>query len=186
MNLLLLGGTTEAYELARSLRGIEGYRIVTSLAGRTREPRLPAGEVRIGGFGGAAGLAEFLREQRISAVMDATHPFAAAMGWNAAAACRERDVPLLHRHAVDAALLRWCGPPHGPPRLLVRRSGRTLLRQSLRLSLRGGTVPVPSTVPLRGTLSRREPILSAVLNRGGSGGIPCAHRDGGTIGLALS
>jgi precorrin-6A/cobalt-precorrin-6A reductase len=94
-NLLVLGGTTEGYELPRVLYEIGRYRIITSLAGRTREPRLPVGEVRIGGFGGATGLAEFLRERQISAVIDATHPFAAAIGWNAAVACQQTSVPLL-------------------------------------------------------------------------------------------
>jgi precorrin-6A/cobalt-precorrin-6A reductase len=94
-NLLVLGGTTEGYELAEALCEAGGFRTITSLAGRTRRPRTPAGEVRIGGFGGARGLVAFLREQRIAAVIDATHPFAAGMGWNAAAACREAGVPLL-------------------------------------------------------------------------------------------
>ena len=95
IDLLVLGGTSEGYELTRALHGIAGFRIVTSLAGRTRRPRLPAGDVRIGGFGGAGGLAAFLRERRIAAVINATHPFAATMGWNAAAACQELGVPLL-------------------------------------------------------------------------------------------
>jgi len=93
--VLVLGGTTEGYDLARALHDAGGVRVVTSLAGRTRQPRLPAGEVRIGGFGGAAALAAFLRERSIFAVVDATHPFAATMGWNAAAACSEAGVPLL-------------------------------------------------------------------------------------------
>jgi precorrin-6A/cobalt-precorrin-6A reductase len=60
-----------------------------------RRPRLPAGEVRIGGFGGSAGLGAFLIDRKISTVVDATHPFAATMGWNAAGACRAKGVPLL-------------------------------------------------------------------------------------------
>jgi precorrin-6A/cobalt-precorrin-6A reductase len=94
-NLLVLGGTSEGYELAQVLNGIGGFRTITSLAGRTRRPRLPEGELRVGGFGGARGLAAFLRERRIAAVINATHPFAATMGWNAAAACQEVGVPLL-------------------------------------------------------------------------------------------
>jgi precorrin-6A/cobalt-precorrin-6A reductase len=59
------------------------------------DPALPAGEVRIGGFGGPAGLAAYLRAERVDAVVDATHPFAARMSANAAVACRETGVPLL-------------------------------------------------------------------------------------------
>ncbi|EXJ17015.1 cobalt-precorrin-6A reductase [Imhoffiella purpurea] len=93
--ILILGGTTEAYALAEALSNHEDLRVINSLAGRTSDPRLPAGETRIGGFGGPEGLTEYLREQRIRAVFDATHPFAATMGWNAHQACREAGVPLL-------------------------------------------------------------------------------------------
>jgi precorrin-6A/cobalt-precorrin-6A reductase len=93
--LLILGGTTEGYALAASLGGRDGLRVISSLAGRTVNPRLPAGETRIGGFGGPEGLAAYLRESRIGAVVDATHPFASRMGWNAAAACAATDTKLL-------------------------------------------------------------------------------------------
>jgi precorrin-6A/cobalt-precorrin-6A reductase len=93
--LLILGGTTEGYALAASLAGQVGLRVVSSLAGRTANPRLPAGESRIGGFGGVEGLAVYLREARITAVVDATHPFASRMGWNAAAACAATATKLL-------------------------------------------------------------------------------------------
>jgi precorrin-6A/cobalt-precorrin-6A reductase len=92
---LVLGGTSEGRDLARALADEPGIRVVSSLAGRTANPRLPPGEVRIGGFGGADGLAAYLREQAIGAVVDATHPFAATMGRNAAVACRQAVVPLL-------------------------------------------------------------------------------------------
>ena len=72
-----------------------GVRVVSSLAGRTSRPLLPPGEVRIGGFGGVDGLVRYLREQRIDAVVDATHPFAAGMTGNAAAAAAETGIPLL-------------------------------------------------------------------------------------------
>lgn len=94
-NILILGGITEAYALAEALAGRADLRVVNSLAGRTHNPRLPAGETRIGGFGGAAGLAAYLREQSIDAVIDATHPFASRMGWNAAAGCEAAGVALL-------------------------------------------------------------------------------------------
>jgi precorrin-6A/cobalt-precorrin-6A reductase len=73
--ILILGGTGEARALAETLMN-SGFDVVTSLAGVTTGPRLPVGEVRRGGFGGAEGLAGYLRTSRISAVVDATHPFA--------------------------------------------------------------------------------------------------------------
>ena len=93
--LLLLGGTHEALELAQSTAGDPGLHTVTSLAGRTRAPAEVPGEVRVGGFGGAAGLARFLRDRAIDLLVDATHPFAAVMARNAAQACREAGVPRL-------------------------------------------------------------------------------------------
>ncbi|MEU4621363.1 cobalt-precorrin-6A reductase [Actinoplanes sp. NPDC023801] len=93
MRVLLLGGTTEARRLAGMIAG--EVTVITSLAGRTRDPLLPAGEVRIGGFGGVDGLAGYLPEQRIDAVVDATHPFAAAISENAFRACAATGVPLM-------------------------------------------------------------------------------------------
>ncbi|WP_218898655.1 cobalt-precorrin-6A reductase [Nocardiopsis aegyptia] len=90
MRLLLLGGTSEARELAALL--VEaGIDVTTSLAGRVARPRLPVGRVRTGGFGGVPGLRAALADY--DAVVDATHPFALGMTANAAAACT--DVPLL-------------------------------------------------------------------------------------------
>jgi precorrin-6A/cobalt-precorrin-6A reductase len=90
MRLLILGGTSEARELAAHLVDA-GVAVTTSLAGRVAQPRLPAGAVRIGGFGGVDGLRAALEEY--DAVVDATHPFAVGMTANAATACT--DVPLL-------------------------------------------------------------------------------------------
>ncbi|GHD23253.1 cobalt-precorrin-6A reductase [Nocardiopsis kunsanensis] len=91
MRLLLLGGTSEARELAALL--VEaGVDVTTSLAGRVARPRLPVGQVRIGGFGGVDGLREALADY--DAVVDATHPFALGMSANAAAACAG-NLPLL-------------------------------------------------------------------------------------------
>lgn len=92
MRLLLLGGTGEARALAGLL---DGHDVVTSLAGRVTDPRLPEGEVRIGGFGGAEGLAQWLVEHRIEAVVDATHPYAARITANAHAAAAAVGVPAL-------------------------------------------------------------------------------------------
>ena len=65
------------------------------MAGRTRAPKRPAGAMRVGGFGGAAGLERWLETNDIDATVDATHPFAATISANAAAACRRRGLPRL-------------------------------------------------------------------------------------------
>ncbi|NFV79606.1 cobalt-precorrin-6A reductase [Magnetospirillum aberrantis] len=93
--ILILGGTSDAHALAGRLAARVGVRVVSSLAGRTGNPRLPSGEVRIGGFGGPESLARYLEETGVDAVVDATHPFAARMGWNAAEACALAGVRLL-------------------------------------------------------------------------------------------
>ena len=92
--ILILGGTGEARRLAEALTKRE-VRVVSSLAGRVARPRLPVGEVRVGGFGGPEGLATWLRENDISAVVDATHPFAERIGTNAAEAAGLTKTPLL-------------------------------------------------------------------------------------------
>lgn len=92
--ILILGGTGEAYRLAEMLDAA-GWAVTTALAGRTEAPRLPRGAVRIGGFGGAAGLAHFIAETGTALVIDATHPFAAAISANASDAAGMAGVPLL-------------------------------------------------------------------------------------------
>lgn len=92
--VLILGGTGEARTLARSLTEVD-VPVVSSLAGRVNDPALPVGRVRIGGFGGPAGLADYLRGHGIRAVVDATHPFATGISASAAAACATVGVPLL-------------------------------------------------------------------------------------------
>ncbi|WP_432075857.1 cobalt-precorrin-6A reductase [Streptomyces wuyuanensis] len=94
MHVLVLGGTTEARRLAESLHA-RGERVTTSLAGRVAAPRLPRGEVRIGGFGGTEGLASWLREHQVDVLIDATHPFAGTISFNAARAADHAHVPLL-------------------------------------------------------------------------------------------
>ncbi|WP_326629096.1 MULTISPECIES: cobalt-precorrin-6A reductase [unclassified Streptomyces] len=97
MHVLVLGGTTEARRLAESLTEAfpAGARVTSSLAGRVASPKLPPGEVRVGGFGGADGLAEWLRTHRVDALIDATHPFAGTISFHAAAAAAAAHVPLL-------------------------------------------------------------------------------------------
>ncbi|OAN60015.1 cobalt-precorrin-6A reductase [Sphingomonas sp. TDK1] len=104
-NVLLLGGTTEASALARLL-GEQGIAATLSYAGRTDKPRRQPIPVRIGGFGGMEGLAQYLRAQGVTHLIDATHPFAATMSANAVAASQAAGVPLL-------ALTR---PPWSPAR----------------------------------------------------------------------
>ncbi len=92
--ILILGGTTEGRALADALSA-QGRAVITSLAGRTIEPRRPQGEVRTGGFGGAASLADYLRAASIDAVIDATHPYAVAISAHAVEACAAASRPLL-------------------------------------------------------------------------------------------
>jgi len=92
--LLILGGTAEARALADALLSAP-LRVLSSLAGRTADAQRPSGDVRIGGFGGVAGLAETLRSEAVDAVIDATHPFATRISANAVAACTIADVPRL-------------------------------------------------------------------------------------------
>jgi precorrin-6A/cobalt-precorrin-6A reductase len=94
VRILILGGTGEARELAAELVAA-GVDVLSSLAGRVRQPRLPDGPVRVGGFGGAAGLAAFLCAEQITGVIDATHPFARAITASAAQAAAQVGVPLL-------------------------------------------------------------------------------------------
>ncbi|MDJ0388978.1 cobalt-precorrin-6A reductase [Roseomonas sp. E05] len=95
MRVLLLGGTTEGAALARALAGNSRVRARLSLAGATRAPRPQPLPTRIGGFGGVAGLVEYLRAECIGAVVDATHPFAAQMTRHAAEAAGRCGLPLL-------------------------------------------------------------------------------------------
>ncbi|WP_245547223.1 cobalt-precorrin-6A reductase [Nocardia brevicatena] len=90
-----MGGTREARELARTLSGERGFDIVSSLAGRVRDPILPEGAVRIGGFGGVDGLRDWLRDNGVRAVVDATHPFAATITEHAVTASAALDIPLI-------------------------------------------------------------------------------------------
>nr|WP_298686327.1 cobalt-precorrin-6A reductase [uncultured Dongia sp.] len=93
--ILILGGTGEGIALAEALHALPNIRVISSLAGRVANPKLPVGEVRIGGFGGVTGLTDYLRDKKVAAVIDATHPFARRMGWHAAEATAAARVPLL-------------------------------------------------------------------------------------------
>lgn len=103
---MVLGGSTQARHLVDQLAG--RYALTLSLAGATREPHMaypPSVQLRSGGFGGIPGLVHYLRANRIAALIDATHPYAATMHHHAATACALVDVPHL----------RLDRPPWQPP-----------------------------------------------------------------------
>ncbi|RZN06076.1 cobalt-precorrin-6A reductase [Bradyrhizobium genosp. SA-3] len=91
---LILGGTADASLLAAEIARA-GLNAVYSYGGRTRAPADQPLPTRIGGFGGVSGLAEYIRRESITHVIDATHPFAAEMSRNVVAACAETGTPLI-------------------------------------------------------------------------------------------
>lgn len=92
MTVLLLGGTGEARQMAQALRGTDA---IISLAGATRMPEMQPLPTRIGGFGGADGFADYLRDASITAVLDATHPYAQRITKRTAQICADRGLPYL-------------------------------------------------------------------------------------------
>lgn len=146
MTILLLGGTGEARALAQSLHE-EGIEFRSSLAGRVARPRMPAGETRVGGFGGVEGLADYLLSHRVSGVVDATHPFAAGISANAAEACRHTGVPLLRlvrpgwgEHSAGRGW-HWVAG-HGQAAEAAARLGRRVLLTTGRQNLHRFTEPL--------------------------------------------
>ena len=134
-NVLLLGGTTEASALAGSLAE-SGIPATLSYAGRTDSPRTQPVPTRIGGFGGVAGLVRYLREHRVTHLVDATHPFAATMSAHAVEAARQAGVPHIAltrpawapvegdrwTHVADIAAA--VAAVSGPPRRIMLALGR--------------------------------------------------------------
>ncbi|WP_338722537.1 cobalt-precorrin-6A reductase [Devosia sp. XK-2] len=94
MKILILGGTSEARQLADRLTSL-GHDVITSLAGRTQDPILPAGRLRMGHFGGVQGLCAFLRAANIECLVDATHPYASQISGNAVAAAAATGIRLV-------------------------------------------------------------------------------------------
>ncbi len=95
LKVLLLGGTTEARLLADRLAGDARFDVLLSFAGRTENLLIPATRYRVGGFGGASGLAAFLEREGFAALVDATHPFADEISTNAVEATQSREIPLI-------------------------------------------------------------------------------------------
>lgn len=93
--ILILGGTIEARQLAGKLAARADISVILSLAGRTENPAAQVVPVRVGGFGGAGGLAAYLRQNKIDLLIDATHPYAARISANAAEAARMTGVPIV-------------------------------------------------------------------------------------------
>lgn len=170
--VLVLAGTTEATRLAERLVD-EGVEVISSLAGVTSHPVPRPGRTRTGGFGGVAGLRAYLVAERIDALVDATHPFAAQMPHHAARAAAEAGVPvvrLLRPAWTPTAGDRWIVVPdlhaarEALPRLEVRRALLTVGRRGIEpfLDCRGisfviRAIDAPDEVP---------PDATVVLERG--------------------
>lgn len=91
----MLGGTSESRVLAQALECEAGIDVVTSLAGRVEAPTLPAGTVRVGGFGGVEGLVSWIAAHETDVIVDATHPFAATMTTTASTAASAAGIRLV-------------------------------------------------------------------------------------------
>jgi precorrin-6A/cobalt-precorrin-6A reductase len=134
-HILILGGTGEASALAGAVAE-RGLTATLSYAGRTANPRAQPIPVRVGGFGGVAGLERYIRDHRVTHLIDATHPFAATMSAHAVAAAQAAGVPLLALTRPAWQPLpgdRWHGVPDiaaavtalsGPARRVMLALGR--------------------------------------------------------------
>lgn len=143
--VLILGGTGEARRLAGLLA--DRVDVISSLAGRTADPAPLPGQIRRGGFGGAEGLARYLVEKRIDVLIDATHPYAARMGFNAAEAARRTDLPILR---VDRP--SWIACPGDDWRMFetLDALGTALPRLGTHALITLGGADLESVVAIRG------------------------------------
>ena len=129
--MLILGGTAEARALALCLDDA-GVAVISSLAGRVADPRLPVGEVRVGGFGGPEALAGWLQDHAIVAVVDATHPFAQRISASATQAASAAGVALLRLErpgwqAAEGDRWLWVDDLSGAGRALARLAAERVL-----------------------------------------------------------
>lgn len=149
MRALILGGTADANLLAEKIAQA-GLEAIYSYGGRTRAPAGQKLPIRIGGFGGAGGLADYLRREGITHVIDATHPFAAEMSRNAVMACAETGTPLLALERapwVKTSSDNWIDVADitSAVAALPERRARVFLaigRQHISPSVRGRSMPI--------------------------------------------
>lgn len=171
LRLLLLAGTAEARAIARELAALPGVEAIASLSGATRDPTPLPLPTRIGGFGGEAGFAAWLAAERIGAVIDATHPFAARITPRTARICAALGIPhrLVQRppwepgpgeawtEVADEAEAAACIPPGAtvflatggqrPELFAGLRAARVHLR---RIDPPGAPCPIPGATVLLG------------------------------------
>ena len=93
MKLLILGGTSDAITLCK--RALAHYDVIYSLKGQVRQPQLSC-EIHSGGFGGVEGMVEFLQQQHIDCLLDATHPYAVNISNHAKLAAKHCALPCFH------------------------------------------------------------------------------------------
>jgi len=153
MRVLILGGTTEASSLAHLLANDARFEATLSLAGRTAQPAPQALPARIGGFGGIEGLVRHLRDEKIVAVVDATHPYADQMSAHAVAACGQAAIPLAS--LVRAPWARQAGD-HWIEAVDTRAAANTIGRDPRRVFLTIGRqeLPVFAAAPQHHYLAR--------------------------------
>lgn len=153
--LLLLAGTAEARTLAERLRGVPGLTVIASLAGVTSNPAAIAAETRRGGFGGVAGLTDYLASNAIAAVIDATHPFAARMAGNAARACTAAAIPRLR---LTRPPWEPCGDWRGFPDIAAAAAALPPGAHALLTTGRKETAPFAARTDIRCLLRSIEPV----------------------------